>query len=68
MGTFIKGSWMPFFKQSTKRLYDVTAVFSETIVRKRSHNVLSARHYRRFHSNAISFFIYRGNNAFGNVF
>ena len=24
-----------------KRLYDVTEVFSETIVRKRSHNVLS---------------------------
>ena len=41
-----------------KRLYDVTAVFSETIVRKRSHNVLSRRHYRRFHSNAISFRLY----------
>ena len=46
MLTFIKRSWMPFFKQSTKRLYDVTTVFSETIVRKRSHNVLSARHFK----------------------
>ena len=41
-----------------KRLYDVTSVFSETIVRKSSHNVLSRRHYRRFHSSAISFRLY----------